>query len=145
VSGGQADYVATDILDRDAGCFEAKPSDYDCDRGDTTGWYWDETNTTKPNFKDYLAWSRSMGQGAGAPILWWQTPMGVPSTSPGGSANKYRDNRVRYIFSHIREFIDAGGAGVCFGAGAKGQTTVSTDGGQFENALLKYNAAPELL
>jgi hypothetical protein len=71
--------------------------------------------------------------------------MGAPSSSPGGTANKYRDNRVKYIFSHIREFIDAGGIGACFGAGAKGQTTVSTDGGQFEQALVKYNQQPEPL
>jgi hypothetical protein len=144
-SGGQADYVSTDILDRDAGCFEAQPSAYDCTRGGTTGWYWDESNATSPNFKDYLAWAKAMHDGAGAPILWWQTPMGAPSATPGGAANAYRDNRVHYIFSHVREFIDAGGVGACFGAGAKGQTTVSTDGGQFEQALVKYNGAPEAL
>jgi hypothetical protein len=145
VAGGQADYVATDPLDRDAGCFEAKPAEFDCGRGDTTGWYWDETNTTSPNFKDYLAWSKAMRDAAGVPMMWWQTPLGVPSSSPGGTANKYRDNRVRYLFSHVREFIEAGGFAACFGAGAKGQTTVSTDGGQFEQALVKYNASPEFL
>jgi hypothetical protein len=144
-AGGQADFVSTDILDRDAGCFEAKPSAYDCGRGGTTGWYWDETNTTSPNFHEYLAWAKALHTGAGVPTLWWQTPMGVPSTSPGGAANQYRDNRVHYIFSHVREFIDAGGVGVCFGAGAQGQTTVSTDGGQFALALTKYNQSPEAL
>jgi hypothetical protein len=78
-------------------------------------------------------------------MMWWQTPLGVPSSSPGGTANKYRDNRVRYLFSHVREFIEAGGFAACFGAGAKGQTTVSTDGGQFEQALVKYNSSPEFL
>jgi len=69
----------------------------------------------------------------------------VPSTSAGGTANQYRDNRVHYIFSHVREFIDAGGVGACFGAGAGGQTTVATDGGQFERALVTYNQSPEAL
>jgi hypothetical protein len=145
VAGGQADYVATDILDRDAGCFEAKPSQYDCDRGGTTGWYWDESNTTSPNYREYLTWSKAMRDAVGVPILWWQTPLGVPSSTPGGTANTYRDNRVHYIFSHVREFINAGGFGACFGAGADGQTTVSTDGGQFAQALTTYNAAPEPL
>jgi hypothetical protein len=86
-----------------------------------------------------------MHDAAGVPVMWWQTPMGVPASSPGGSANKYRDNRVRYIFSHVREFIAAGGFAACFGAGADGQTTVSSDGGQFAQALTTYNAAPELL
>jgi hypothetical protein len=52
---------------------------------------------------------------------------------------------VHYIFSHVREFIDAGGAGVCFGPGAGGQTSVGSDNGQFEKALNAYNAAPEAL
>jgi hypothetical protein len=143
VLGGQADYIATDILDRDAGCFEAKPSAYDCSRGGTTGWYWDESNATTPNFTQYLAWAKAMHDAIGLPILWWQTPMGVPASTPGGAPNMYRDNRVHYIFSHMREFINAGGVGACFGAGASGQTTVSTDGGQFQQALVKYNGAPE--
>ena len=145
LAGGQADFVSTDILDRDAGCFEAKPSAYDCGRGGSTGWYWDETNATSPNFHEYLTWAKALHAGAGVPTLWWQTPMGVPSTTPGGTANKYRDNRVHYIFSHVREFIDAGGIGVCFGGGAQGQTTVSTDGGQLALALGKYNQSPEAL
>jgi hypothetical protein len=78
-------------------------------------------------------------------MMWWQTPLGVPSTTPGGTAGKFRDNRVKYIFSHVREFIDVGGFAAVFGKGADGQTTISTDGGQFEQALVKYNAAPEPL
>jgi len=70
IAGGQADFVATDILDRDAGCFEAKPSAYDCGRGGTTGWYWDETNTTSPNYHEYLSWAKALHLGAGIPILW---------------------------------------------------------------------------
>jgi hypothetical protein len=145
VAGGQADYVATDPLDRDAGCFEAKPSAYDCDRGGTTGWYLDESNTTSPNYKEYLAWSKAMHDAAGVPMMWWQTPLGVPSTTPGGTVGKFRDNRVHYIFSHVREFIDVGGFAAVFGKGADGQTTISTDNGQFEQALVKYNGAPEPL
>jgi hypothetical protein len=144
VTGGKADFIATDILDRDAGCFELQVSQYGCTRSGT-GWYWDETNTTSPNFHEYLAWAKTLHDGSGAPLLWWQTPMGEPSTTPGGTPTHYRDNRVHYVFSHVREFIDAGGAGMCFGAGAGGQTSVGTDNGQFEKALSAYNKAPEAL
>jgi hypothetical protein len=70
--------------------------------------------------------------------LWWQLPLGVPSNTPGGASGRYRDNRVRYIFSHGWEFAEAGGIGAVFGTGAGNQTTVTTDGGQFKNALSKY-------
>jgi hypothetical protein len=145
VTGGQIDFIATDLLDRDAGCFELQVAQYNCVRGDKTGWYWDETNATSPNFHEFLAWAKTLHDGAGVPIVFWQIPMGEPSATPGGTAGHYRDNRVHYIFSHVREFIDAGGAGAFFGPGAGGQTEVGTDNGQFEKALNAYNAAPEPL
>jgi hypothetical protein len=74
--------------------------------------------------------------------LWWQVPFGVPSDTPGGTAGCYRDNRVRYIFNHVDEFIAAGGAGAFFGVGAANQTYITTDGGQFKNAITRYFAAP---
>jgi hypothetical protein len=78
-------------------------------------------------------------------MIWWQVPFGVPSTTKGGSAGHYRDNRVHYIFSHIQEFVDAGGLGVTFGTGAGNQTDITTDGGQFKTAVTKYFAAPVAL
>ena len=81
----------------------------------------------------------------GKPILWWQTPFGVPSATPGGAAGRYRDNRVKYIFEHVDEFIAAGGLGAAFGTGAGNQTYINTDGGQFKNAVTRYFAAPVAL
>src|SRR5262249_50751262 len=52
VGADQGDFLATDLLDRDAGCFEAH-TDPNCMRGGTTGWYWDETNATNPNFHEF--------------------------------------------------------------------------------------------
>jgi hypothetical protein len=144
VTGGKADFIATDLLDRDAGCFELKVAEFNCTRGGS-GWYWDETNATSPNFHEFLAWAKTLHDGAGVPIVFWQIPMGEPSATPGGTPGHYRDNRVHYIFSHVREFIDVGGAGAFFGPGAGGQTGVGTDNGQFEKALNAYNAAPEPL
>lgn len=140
VGAAETDLIVMDLLDRDAGCFE-EGTDENCQREDGP-WYWDETNTTSPNFHEYLAKSKAIGDGLGLPILWWQIPLGVPSDAPGGQAGRYRDNRVRYIFSHVQEFIDAGGVGAVFGTGADNQTTIDTDGGQFQSAVTAYYADP---
>jgi len=86
-----------------------------------------------------------MTTGLALPMLWWQVPFGVPSTTPGGTAGHYRDNRVNYIFSHVGEFMAAGGVGVAFGVGAANQTTITTDGGQFKTATTAYFASPQAL
>jgi hypothetical protein len=139
VGADQADVVFADMLDRDAGCFEAG-NDPACTRDGN--FYWDETNATSPNFHEYLAWSKAITSGLGRPIIWWQVPFGVPSSTKGGTPYHYRDNRAHYVFSHVQEFVDAGGLGVTFGVGADHQTTPGTDGGQFKDAVTKYFAAP---
>jgi hypothetical protein len=141
IGGTDADLVIIETLDRDAGCFEAH-TDPDCQRTDGP-WYWDETNKTTPNFQEHLAWAKALSQGLGGkPILWWQMPFGVPSATPGGSAGKYRDNRVKYLFEHTAEFVAAGGVGAVFGVGSGNQTFITGDGGQFKNALTKYHLSP---
>ena len=139
VGADRTDVIFADMLDRDAGCFEAKV-DKNCQRGGN--FYWDETNTTSPNFHEHLAWAKGISSGVGRPILWWQIPFGVPSDTPGGMPDHYRDNRVHYIFSHIQEFVDAGGLGATFGVGTGNQTTPDSDGGQFRDAVTKYYQAP---
>jgi hypothetical protein len=138
-----ADFIATDVLDRDAGCFEAH-TDPNCMRGGS-GWYWDENNQTSPNFREHLAWVKAVHDGLNLPVMWWQVPLGVPSPTPGGTSGHYRDNRVHYMFSHVDEFVAAGGVGAAFGTGAGNQTFINTDGGQFKNAVAKYFAAPVAL
>jgi hypothetical protein len=108
-------------------------------------WYWDESNQTSPNFHDHLTWIGGIHQGLNLPVVWWQVPFGVPSTTPGGTAGHYRDNRVHYIFAHTSEFIAAGGVGAVFGTGANNQTDITTDGGQFKNAVATYFANPTAL
>jgi hypothetical protein len=138
VGANEADIIVVETLDRDAGCFEAAV-DPNCQRaGD---FYWDESNVRHPNFHDHLAWAKTIRQTVGRPLLWWQMPLGVPSSSPG-SANQYRDNRVRYLFSHPSEFVAAGGIGAVFGKGKANQTTLATDRGQFKAAVTKYLAGP---
>jgi hypothetical protein len=139
VGASEADVVFADLLDRDAGCFEAG-TDKNCQRGGS--FYWDESNQTSPNFHEYLAWSKAITSGVGRPMIWWQIPFGVPSATKGGTAGHYRDNRVHYLFTHVQEFVDAGGLAATFGAGAENQTTPASDDGQFKTAVTKYYAAP---
>jgi hypothetical protein len=141
IGAGEGDFVTLDMLDRDAGCFEAHV-DEACQRDDGP-WYWDETNQSSPNFHEHFAMAKQIADGTGKPILWWQLPFGVPSDTPGGTAGHYRDNRVKYIFEHIDELIAAGGVGATFGVGAGNQTYITTDGDQFKNAVTEYYASPE--
>lgn len=131
--GPEADLTVVETLDRDAGCFEAGV-DPNCRRGGS--FYWGESD-----FQDHLAWAASVRGATGKPLLWWQMPLGVPGDAPG-SAGRYRDNRVQYLFSHVAEFAAAGGIGAVFGTGAKNQTDATTDGGQFRAAVAGYQASP---
>ncbi len=143
VGANESDLLVLETLDRDAGCFEAHV-DPNCQRTDGP-WYWDESNQSSPNFRQHLQYATALNAGIGKPLLWWQTPFGVPSSTPGGSAGHYRDNRVRYLFSHIDEFVAAGGLGATFGTGAGNQTYITTDGDQFKRAVASYFGNPTLL
>lgn len=140
VGAFEADFVAVDTLDRDAGCFEALVDPY-CGRFDGVV-YWDERNVSPPTFRQHFEWVRTIHERTGLPVLWWQTPLGVPSDTPGGRPRQYRDNRVKYFFEHPNELEDAGGFGMAFGTGAPNQTDVATDGGQFARAVTTYFASP---
>ncbi|MCL2724311.1 MAG: hypothetical protein FWD69_07730 [Polyangiaceae bacterium] len=142
IGATDADLMVVETLDRDAGCFE-KATDPNCQRSGT--FYWDEANVQHPNFHDHLAWAKAIHDGTGLPLLWWQMPLGVPSTKPGGTAGAYRDNRVHYLFTHPDEFVAAGGIGAVFGTGAGNQTTATSDGSQFKNAITKYFASTTAL
>ena len=133
VGGADADITVVETLDRDAGCFEAAALPK-CQRKGF--FYW-----TEAQFTAHLAWAKTIRVATGKPLLWWQTPLGVPSETPGGTAGHYRDNRVEYIFRYPWKFAQAGGIGAVFGEGARNQTTVRTDGGQFKEALTRYLAS----
>jgi len=144
VGAAQTDFVAVETLDRDAGFWETSGGGSTCSvtDGPRGPVYWDETNTTLPNFSQHLRWVGAVTERAVLPALWWQTPLGVPSDQCGGTADHWRDNRVHYFFAHIDELVDAGGAGAAFGTGAGGQTTLDTDGDQFKNAAAAYALSP---
>jgi hypothetical protein len=145
VGAQNADFIAQQTLDRDGGCFEVSPQPSYCTRSGS-GWYWDESNQTHPNFQDHLASTLAYHTGIGnLPIIWWQTPQGVPSTTPGGTANHYRDNRVHYFLTHPAELTAVGGLGVVFSGGEDHQTSIASDGGQFQLLSGAYFAAPAAL
>jgi hypothetical protein len=139
LGAAESDVVFIDMLDRDAGCFEDAKLPQ-CMRPGAH--YLDETNQTSPNYSERLAFAKTISTVTGKPIMWWQLPFGVPSDTPGGTPGHFRDNKVHYIFSHIQEFVDAGGIGAAFGTGAGDQTTPDTDDGQFKAAVQAYYQAP---
>ena len=143
----ELDFVGIETLDRDAGFWETSGGTAACSiSGGSRGpVYWDETNATLPNFDQHFRWVGALTDALELPALWWQMPFGVPSETCGGSNERWRDNRVRYFFSHIDQAIAAGGAGMVFGTGAGGQTYITTDDGQFSAAAAGYFAAPHAL
>jgi hypothetical protein len=145
IGAQNADFLVEQVLDRDAGCYEASPQPAYC-AGTATGKYWDETNTTHPNFDDYFLRVSTLQSGIGhLPIVFWQVPEGVPSATPGGTPSHYRDNRVHYFLTHPADLAAVGGVAVVFGTGENHQTDITTDGGQFQQLDAAYLAAPAAL
>lgn len=143
IGAQHADYIVMQTLDRDGGCFEAHPS-Y-CSRTGSD-WYWDESNQTSPTFTEHFADVQTYHLGIGGlPIIWWQTPLGVPSSTPGGTDYHYRDNRVHYFLTHPAQLTAVGGLGVVFSTGESHQTNITTDNGQFQTLSTGYLAAPAAL
>ncbi len=145
IGAQQADFIVIGPSDRDAGCFELVPQPADCVRSGAP-WYWDETNQTTPNFTQHLANVQQYHAGLGnLPVIWWQTPMGVPSSTPGGTPGHYRDDREDYFLKHPSQLTAVGGLGAVFSAGDTNQTTLTTDGGQFQTLSGAYLSAPAAL
>jgi hypothetical protein len=141
----RADFIVVETLDRDAGCFEVRPQPAYCMRSGAA-WYWDESNQTTPNFTQHLSNVQKYHSGIGnLPIIWWQTPMGVPSGTRGGSTYHFRDDRENYFLTHPSQLTAVGGLGVVFSAGENHQTTILTDGGQFQSLDNAYLRAPAAL
>jgi len=141
VGANQADFIVAQTSDRDAGCREVASPPAECQNG-SAPFYWDASNRTSPNFHDnqkqYSDYRTALGNGL--PILWWQTPMGVPSDTPGGTDQHYRDNHVDYMLTNTQEYGDMHTFGIVFSAGADSQTSISTDGGQFARLSAQYLA-----
>ncbi len=147
IGAGKADFIVMQTGDRDAGCFEARyvGESAGCDRSDGPNHTWDATNTTLPNFTSHFALARKHFDYFQLPLLWWQTPMGVPSTTPGGRPGAFRDNKMDYFLNRPAELVSAGGLGVVFSQGHTSQTTLNTDRGQFKRLSELYLRNPPKL
>ncbi|MBB4221661.1 hypothetical protein [Variovorax guangxiensis] len=141
VGANQADFIVAQTSDRDAGCREAASPPPECQNG-SAPFYWDASNKTSPSFHDsqkqYSDYRAALGNDL--PILWWQSPMGVPSDTPGGTDQHYRDNHVDYMLTNTQEYGDMHTVGIVFSAGAGSQTSIGTDGGQFARLSAQYLA-----
>jgi hypothetical protein len=126
---GQSDLVVADISDRDAGYYQSV--------GRNT--WLDATDSHLPDFVQAFAWSRSLADRVGKPILWWQVPVGNMSLSDTSYA--WKDNRVEYFFSHPDRVAAGGAIGMAFGSGADGQTTPETDNGYVVGRAAALKAA----
>jgi hypothetical protein len=140
----KADFSVMQTLDRDIGCIEAKYAAANCDRA-TVAKIWDTTNATSPNFTEHFAYARTYFEAIGLPLIWWQTPLGVPSATAGGTALAFRDNRAAYFLSKPSELVAAGGVGVVYSPGHVSQTNINTDGGQFKTLSTAYLSKPAAL
>ena len=138
VGAHQADFIVAQTSDRDAGCLEAATVSECTGRSGT--FYWDENNINTPNFHQSQSsyWDYRAALGNGLPILWWQTPLGVPSSTPGGTNQHYRDNRVDYMLRNTQEYGNNGTFAIVFGSGGTYQTTINSDGGQLARLLGLY-------
>lgn len=143
VGADKADFMVAQTSDRDAGCFEATPPPGECTGRGNGPFYWDETNVTTPNFhQSQNEWSAVRSLLGNLPVLYWQTPMGVPSNTPGGTPGHYRDNQVQYMLTHPTEYTAGGVFAIVFSGGGSTSANITTDGGQFARLFKAYLANP---
>lgn len=145
-----ADFTVAETYDRDAGCYEEAllhPTASTnlnaasvCSGRGNGPFYYDESNKTSPNFSVEISnWSTYRNDlGGKLPLIWWQTPLGAPSSTPGGTDGHYRDNHVDYMLKNTAQYSDIGTFGIVFSGGAGYQTSITTDGGEFATLFDQY-------
>jgi len=141
----KADFIVAQTSDRDAVCFEVASPVPECAGRGNGPFYWDENNVATPNYSQSLAqWSTVRSLVGNLPILFWQTPMGVPSATPGGSPGHYRDNHVHYMLTNPRQYTAIGVFAIVFSGGGSTSANITKDGGQFARLFQAYltNPAP---
>jgi len=129
VGAGTGDFVVVEASDRDAGYYTSIGQNR----------WWDATNATLPHFNQAFVWAKALAEQVGKPLVWWQLPLG--NMALANQSGAWRDNRVDYFFSHTRQIAEAHGALIAFGAGAGGQTTPESDGGNLVAKVRAYKQA----
>lgn len=124
LGAADGDFVVTDPSDRDAGYYQSQAKNT----------WWDDTKA-----EAYLAWSKSVAETVGKPIMLWQIPVG--NMSQNNTTDHWQDNRVDWLFAHMIDVASAHVVGLLFGAGADGMTTPETDGGNLIAKTTSYRQA----
>jgi hypothetical protein len=137
LGAAKADFSVAETSDRDAGCMEVSSPPSECS-GRVGPFYWDELNQTSPNFVENQDEYQTVAAMLNLPILYWQTPLGVPSSTPGGYNQHYRDDHVDYMLKNPKQYTAINTFAIVFGAGAGSQTNISTDGGEFATLFQLY-------
>jgi hypothetical protein len=108
--------IFNDVSDYDAGYLKYVAG--------KAGAFWDETNTTYPNYarwQNYL--SGVLAQNPGKKAFIWQIPTGNQHFSTmNNTTNHYQDNRVSYFFANTTTVKNLGVVGLLFGHGQDTQT-----------------------
>jgi len=122
-----ADFLATDVSDRDAGWYAESAHG-----GRDT--YWTDQKATAA-----LSFYKTMAEALGKPVVLWQIPVG--NMAQNNTLNHYQDDKVDWFFAHMDQVAKAHIAGLLFGAGQQEQTTVETDGGNLISKTIAYRAS----
>jgi hypothetical protein len=120
-----ADFLVTDVSDRDAGWY-AEPAHGGRDT------YWTDQKAAAA-----LGFYKTMAEALGKPVVLWQIPVG--NMAQNNTLNHYQDDKVDWFFTHMNEVANAHVAGLLFGAGQQEQTSVETDGGNLIGKTIAYH------
>ncbi|MGW3030015.1 RICIN domain-containing protein [Streptomyces sp. NPDC001178] len=120
-----ADFLATDVSDRDAGWY-AQPAHGGSDH------FWNDQKAAAT-----MKFYKTMAESVGKPVVLWQIPVG--NMAQNNTLNHYKDDKVDWFFSHMDQVADAHIAGLFFGPGQQEQTTVESDGGNLINKVIAYH------
>lgn len=122
LGAANGDFMVTDVSDRDAGWYDT--------HGGTGSW-WDSQKATA-----YLSFVKTLSESVHKPMVLWQIPVG--NATLDNTLNRYKDDKVDYLFSHMNQVADAHVVALLFGAGHNETTTPETDGGNLVNKTVNY-------
>jgi hypothetical protein len=121
----KADFLVADVSDRDAGWY-AKPAN-----GGRNAFWTDRKAAAT------LKWYKTMAESVGKPVVLWQIPLG--NKAQNNTLNHYQDDKVDWLFAHMKQVTNAHIAALLFGPGQGEQTTVESDGRNLIRKTIAYH------
>jgi hypothetical protein len=122
-----ADFLVSDVSDRDAGWY-AQPAHGARDA------FW-----TPKKVAAVMRFYQRMAEGTGKPIVLWQIPLG--NMAQNNTRNHYQDDKVDWLFAHMKQVAAAHIVGLLFGPGQQEQTTVQSDGRNLIRKTIAYRTS----